>query len=194
MNRTRSLSLDNTSSNEDCGPDSTHSLEASDTHGPPQASAVSAAIARAAAATSGFREVSGQSANTASYTVQAAALNTSGNHSNQGTTNQAVVSTNFASQSGAAAVAAATTSHPGGATGYTAPSASSYTPQSTVKVQGPGPTTAVAHNLSLNVSANRSPQQIRPINLDLRHATMFSTHAHHGCQVQCSILFLLPRQ
>lgn len=79
VNRTRSLSLDNTSSNEDCGPDSTQSLDHSESTSVPQQSpSVASAIARAAAATSGFR------AATADHAVsRTATLNSNVNRSPQ---------------------------------------------------------------------------------------------------------------
>ena len=52
VNRTRSLSLDNTSSNEDCGPEGSHN----DHQTSKLSTSAQAAIAKAAAATSSFRE------------------------------------------------------------------------------------------------------------------------------------------
>ncbi|XP_076467021.1 BTB/POZ domain-containing protein KCTD20-like [Babylonia areolata] len=65
VNRTRSLSLDNTSSNEDCGPEGSHHHPHNPHHH--QASqlpaSVASAIARAAAATSNFRDTENASRN-----------------------------------------------------------------------------------------------------------------------------------
>ena len=72
MNRTRSLSLDNTSSNEECGPEGVHVLQS------PQSASVASAIAKAAAASASFRDVEQASS-------RALPLNANSNRPHEGT-------------------------------------------------------------------------------------------------------------
>lgn len=76
VNRTRSLSLDNTSSNEDCGPEGVHGPQSLQT-APQQSTSVASAIAKAAAASSSFKEVE--------HAHRNLSLNANSNRSHEGT-------------------------------------------------------------------------------------------------------------